>query len=125
MDFPEHSKKRDVVAFLEMVRVANPYGRILIVLDNFKPHHSILVVVKAIELRIDLIFLPPYSPDLNPIEFIWKAIKRVVSTTFIDSRDSMRSVIQENFTQMSASKSYASSRIKKFLPEELQKSING
>lgn len=29
---------------------------------------------------IELVFLPP-APDLNPIEFIWKTVKRVISGT--------------------------------------------
>ena len=28
------------------------------------------------QLGMYLVYLPPYSPDLNPIEFIWKSIKR-------------------------------------------------
>ena len=27
----------------------------------------------------------PYSPDLNPIEFIWKSIKRVISIVFVEN----------------------------------------
>ncbi|MFQ6063540.1 MAG: transposase [Methanosarcinales archaeon] len=44
-------------------------------------HTSIFLetIKKAKELGIYLIFLPPYSPDLNPIEYIWKSIKRMLS----------------------------------------------
>ena len=97
MDFPEHSRKEDVTAFLEKIRLGNPDGRIMIVLDNFKSHHALKVAERALELGIDLIFLPPYSPDLNPIEFIWKSIKRIISRSFIDSRESMCSLIEKVF----------------------------
>jgi putative transposase len=34
------------------------------------------VTKEAERLRIELVFLPPYSPDLNPIEYVWKSIKK-------------------------------------------------
>ncbi len=123
IDFPEHSRKEDVIVFLEKIRLSNPEGRILIVLDNFKSHHALKVAEKAIELGIDMIFLPPYSPDLNPIEFVWKAIKRVVSKLFISSRESMCSAIENAFSILSKSMSYAKSWVLKFLPAEIQKEI--
>ena len=69
----------------------------MISLDNFKSHHALRVAERALELGIDLIFLPPYSPDLNPIELIWKSVKRIISTSFIDSRESMCSLIEKVF----------------------------
>ena len=35
-----------------------------------------MVKEKAIELNTILVYLPPYSPDLNPIEFGWKDLKK-------------------------------------------------
>ena len=125
IDFPEHSRKEDVTAFLEKIILENPEGRILIILDNFKSHHALKVAEKALELGIDLIFLPPYSPDLNPIEFIWKSIKRIILKSFIDSRESMCNLIENAFLSFSESKSYAKSWISRFLPLDVQSAING
>ena len=125
IDFQEHSKKENVMEFLERIRSCNPNGRVLIILDNFKSHHAGKVAEKAQELNIDLVFLPPYSPDLNPIELIWKSIKRVVSRTFICSREIMCKVIEYAFLTLSKSMSYAKSWIPKFLPPEVQKTITG
>ena len=61
--------------------------RIILVLDNSRSHHADKTVKKARELKITLVFLPPYSPDLNPVEFIWKTIKREVSVKFIQSKE--------------------------------------
>jgi transposase len=41
---------------------------------------------KAKELNMNLVYLPPYSPDLNPIEYIWKSVKRVLSEKNFKSR---------------------------------------
>lgn len=50
----------------------------VVVMDNLRVHH-ILPVREAIESQgAHLLFLPPYSPDLNPIELCWSFIKSVV-----------------------------------------------
>ncbi len=61
-------------AFLEKVRQASGDTPVSIVLDNARYQHCQAVKDKATELGIDLIFLPPYSPNLNIIERLWKLI---------------------------------------------------
>ncbi|VUT28140.1 MAG: hypothetical protein SYNGOMJ08_00702 [Candidatus Syntrophoarchaeum sp. GoM_oil] len=51
------------------------------------------VRLMAEKLEIYLVYLPPYSPDLNPIEFIWKSIKRVVSISFVENVEVLREII--------------------------------
>jgi len=67
----------DAVSFLEVVRGANGGRRpILIVTDNAWIHKAKITRAVARDLDIFLVFLPPYSPDLQPIEFGWKDLKR-------------------------------------------------
>jgi len=47
-----------------------------IVLDNAKYQHCQLVIALAEALKIELLFLPPYSPNLNLIERLWKFVKK-------------------------------------------------
>jgi len=75
----ETANALDMVSFLEVVRGENSSEEnvpILIVLDNARIHKAKLTTGKAEELGIFLIPLPPYSPDLQPIEFGWKDLKR-------------------------------------------------
>jgi transposase len=51
-------------------------GPITLVLDNARYQHNAAVKALAIQLGITLLFLPPYSPNLNLIERLWKFIKR-------------------------------------------------
>jgi transposase len=44
----------------------------------FPAHRTENVAITSEILDIELIFLPPYSPQLNPIELIWKSIKRII-----------------------------------------------
>lgn len=66
-----------IVAFLNQLKVA--YGSekpIWLVLDNARYQHCKLVEAEALRLGIHLVFLPPYSPNLNLIERLWKWTKK-------------------------------------------------
>lgn len=117
IDFKENSKKESVCEFLDEIRLKNPDNKILIILDNFNSHRANATVEFAKEKGIELIFLPPYSPDLNPIEFIWKSIKRIISKEFIVNIDHMRSIIRDNFQIYSSQISFAKRWIEKFLDD--------
>ena len=67
--------------FLYLLRVRNS-GNVVLILDNAKFHKSSYVFATASRLNITLLFLPPYSPDLNPIELVWKDLKRWVNTYY-------------------------------------------
>jgi len=112
ISFPQDSKKQAVRGF---VRKKNPENGIIIVLDNLKGHKAGEVIKEAERLGIELVFLPPYSPDLNPIEYIWKSIKRIISTMFIRHIDDMRNIIKEAFYRLSQKLSFAAQWIDKFL----------
>lgn len=49
---------------------------ITLVLDNARYQRCKLVTSLAAELNIELLFLPPYSPNLNLIERLWKLVKK-------------------------------------------------
>lgn len=62
-----------------------------------------------------LVYLPPYSPDLNPIEQIWRVIKRVLSPLFVKTLDELKGVISNSFYDLTQRMSFAEKWIKKFL----------
>jgi putative transposase len=115
VDFYDDSKKESICRFLDAIREHNPSDRIIIILDNFRSHHALDTIEYAEMLDIRLVFLPPYSPDLNPIEFIWKDVKKDVSTTFITCKEQMRRLIADSYADLSKKLSYASAWIDKFL----------
>ena len=107
--FQDHSKKENIILFLKTIRESNPGKHIMVILDNFRSHHSKAVKESSVSLNIKLIFLPPYSPDLNPIEFIWKSVRRAVSISAINSEKDLKSRIKECFEKLSSSLTFAKS----------------
>lgn len=65
-----------VCQLLEKLRKHHPDVPIRIILDNARYQRCRLVMEKALELGIDLVFLPSYSPNLNLIERLWKFVKK-------------------------------------------------
>src|SRR6476646_11124786 len=68
-----------VCRLLRKVRAANPRKRLLVVLDNARYQRAYAVQALARRLRIPLLFLPPYSPNLNLIERFWKFLRKKVT----------------------------------------------
>jgi transposase len=73
------------------------------------------VTEHAAELDIVLLFLPPYSPQFNPVEFIWKTIKSVISGLFLLCREHLKAAAEEIFMAESVKQSYAEGWKRTFL----------
>lgn len=61
------------IKLLETIRGRQKSGKVYLILDNASHHHSRVVGHWLLHhSRFKLIFLPPYSPNLNPIERLWR-----------------------------------------------------
>jgi transposase len=50
----------------------------VVVLDNLTSHKTRKVQAAFVELGVEVWYLPPYSPDLNPIELCWSKFKTLL-----------------------------------------------
>jgi transposase len=68
------------LGFLKNMLSRNPDGKTIVILDNARIHHAKLLqpFLQENEKRLQLMFLPPYSPNLNLIEGLWKWLKEKV-----------------------------------------------
>ena len=85
--------------FLEGLLARYPGSRkLIVVLDNARIHHSKVLnaFLEANKDRIELMFLPPYSPDLNPMEWFWRFLRKQVThnTFFGDFKELQRALIK-------------------------------
>jgi len=65
-----------VCALLDKLAALTLGVPISLFLDNARYQRCALVLEKAASLNIELCFLPPYSPNLNLIERLWKFVKK-------------------------------------------------
>src|SRR5512137_1454934 len=65
-----------LVELLTVIHRLHPDMPVTLVMDNARYQRCDKVMNKAKELAIDLLFLPPYSPNLNLIERLWKFTKK-------------------------------------------------
>ena len=99
--YVEEHKKYDAEVFLQFLKnELSQYqdGKIVIILDNAKIHHAKLLREFLAENRehLELVFLPPYSPNLNKIEELWGWLKdSVINNVFFHSREEIQKAVQK------------------------------
>lgn len=71
--------------FLKNIIEVYPNGKIVMILDNARIHHAKLLqpFLEEQKDRLELVFLPPYSPKLNLIEGLWGWLKsEIINNVF-------------------------------------------
>jgi transposase len=65
---------------LKVVRV-HPDRKVVMVVDNVRYHHAkrLKPILEKYKDRLELVYLPAYSPDLNPVERIWWYMRKKIS----------------------------------------------
>lgn len=88
--------------FLRKVITHYPIGKIVLKLDNARIHHAKLLEPFLAEMksRLELVFLPPHSPQFNIVEGLWKWLKadvinNVFCHTVADIRKNVKAFMEE------------------------------
>ena len=61
----------------------------VVIMDNLSPHKSVETLSLIQQLGAEVLFLPAYSPDLNPIEKMWSKLKEFLRSTEARSRPNL------------------------------------
>lgn len=71
-------------------------------MDNLRTHHIQAVGRLLHGANVEVRYLPPYSPDLNPIEKLWSKVKAVLRKLRIRSLDALDPAIRFALSSISA-----------------------
>jgi len=79
--FERRKRRKEIAALLTALLAKHPTGTIYVAWDNAGTHEDDEVedVVRAAAGRLVLLYLPTYSPWLNPIEMLWRHFRREVT----------------------------------------------
>lgn len=77
--------------------VVEKVGKAAIIMDNASYHRSakIMQYLKDSNGAIEPIFLPPYTPQLNPIETLWRDLKRALAGSYFNTIDELKETIMK------------------------------
>jgi transposase len=79
----------------------------IVIMDNLSSHRQakIRTLIEACEAHLE--FLPPYSPDMNPIELCWSKVKTSLPSAKAGSFDTLLEAVRQAFLSIKASDSLA------------------
>jgi len=81
VQFQRHKRRKEMAQLLEALLEKHPTGTIYVAWDNATTHEDdeVEAVVRGAAGRLVLLYLPTYSPWLNPIERLWRHFRREVT----------------------------------------------
>ena len=79
--FRRRKRRREIAELLQALVDKHPAGRVYVAWDNANTHQEeeVDAVVRGAAGRLVLLYLPTYSPWLNPIEMLWRHFRREVT----------------------------------------------
>ena len=73
----------------------------IVVMDNLSAHKGPQVKRLLESAGASVLYLPPYSPDLNPIEMIWSKVKRLLRSFAARTIDTLHEAFAHAFKEVS------------------------
>ena len=86
-------------AFLNELSKAYPDDLIILVMDNAAWHSSQTLKVPD---NIKCLFIPPYTPEMNPIEQIWKELRKDFANELFPSLQSVMDQLEKSINNLTA-----------------------
>lgn len=79
--FRQRKRRQEVAQLLQAILDRHPHDTVYVAWDNSSTHedNEVEAVVRAAAGRLILLYLPTYSPWLNPIEMLWRQFRREVT----------------------------------------------
>jgi transposase len=88
--------------YLEQVLVPVLRGGEIVIMDNLQPHKHARVRQAIEAAGATLVYLPPYSPDFNPIEPMWSKVKQSLRSAAARTFEALLDAIKEALRSVSS-----------------------
>ena len=75
----------------------------IIIMDNMRSHHAKAVKQVLHASGIRYLYLPPYSPDFNPIEKMWSKLKAYLRKAKVRALPGLPDAVEDAFSSVSSS----------------------
>lgn len=83
------------LAFIQQVLCPALQPRDVVVMDNLSSHKLAAVRTSIERAGAELLYLPPYSPDMNPIEKAWAKLKELLRAAQARTRQELEQAISD------------------------------
>lgn len=87
-------------AFVEQILVKWLEPSDVVIMDNLSAHYSAKALKMIEDAGASIMFQPPYSPHLNPIEMAWSKLKNILRSAKVRSRKDIEDVISKHLIQL-------------------------
>jgi len=85
----------------EKILAAHPEGPIYVVCDNARYYKNKALTAWLTDKRLVQVFLPPYSPNLNLIERLWKFLRqKIIDTAFYRTKGQFKTAVLDFFDRL-------------------------
>lgn len=95
------------LAYVEQVLCPRLRPGQVVILDNLSAHKVAGVRERIEAAGAQLLYLPPYSPDLNPIEQAWSKVKQILRSLKARSSEALESAVAEALNAITAENAIA------------------
>lgn len=100
--FRRHKRRQEIAELLQALLEKHPEETVYVAWDNATTHEDadVEAVVRGAAGRLVLLYLPTYSPWLNPIEMLWRQFRREVThCELFESVKALLAAAQDFFAQ--------------------------
>ncbi len=102
VQFQRHKRRREIAQLLEALLEKHPKETVYVAWDNVNTHEDeeVEAVVRGAAGRLVLLYLPTYSPWLNPIEMLWRYFRQEVThDELFETKQALLAAAQDFFAR--------------------------
>ena len=103
MSIPGSVNTNVFVTYVQEVLTPQLWAGAIVVMDNLSVHTAAVIqeVIEAVGARV--VFLPPYSPDLSPIELCWSKLKQCLRAVKVRTTEALNQALTQIITKQISS----------------------